>query len=360
MIGNTNATTIIGGGGTPSGYKVQWIDIDGTILKTEYVASGSAATPPTTTPAYDSTYLTFQGWNLPYSSITSPTNIGAMYHTPDYGSWGYSRVYAFIRVDATSGYDATFYFNLSSGGSNRQVIDWGDGSTTSSNSGGNLSFTHTYAAYGNYVVIVGTNNLETLKLGNGTSSTVFCGGATQTKRNQLYKLYVGKQVTAGYNYELYQCNRLETISLNPNWSNPSPSYWVQECKTLKNLNLPVNMGGLGINAVATTLGLEYINFGTNYAVMNNATALFQTPRITQYIIPANVTSMTGTDIFKDNFACKVFIFKPTTPPTILATTFSDLNKFAKIYVPNASVTTYQAATYWSAVSTQIYPMSQLS
>ena len=137
MIGRTNASQA-GGSVTPSGYKVQWIDVDGTILKTEYVASGSAATPPTATPNYDSTYLTFNSWNLPYSSITSPTNIGAMYTTPSYGSWGYSRTYAFLKINAASGYDTTIYLNTSAGGINRQLIDWGDGTTSSSITSMNL------------------------------------------------------------------------------------------------------------------------------------------------------------------------------------------------------------------------------
>ncbi|MGN0092010.1 MAG: hypothetical protein ACI35M_02950, partial [Alistipes sp.] len=45
--------------------------------------------------------------------------------------------------------------------------------------------------------------------------------------------------------------------------------------------------------------------------------------------------------------------KPTTPPTLGAMVFSWIAANATIYVPSASVDTYQAATNWSSYSSQI-------
>ena len=42
-----------------NGIKVEFVDIDGTVLKTEYVEPGTAATPPTTNPNFDPDCLEF-------------------------------------------------------------------------------------------------------------------------------------------------------------------------------------------------------------------------------------------------------------------------------------------------------------
>lgn len=64
-------------------YTVKFIDTDGTVLKTETVPFGGAATPPTDmekdpTQKY---YLTFAGWSAIYSNITSDMEIQAIYNT---------------------------------------------------------------------------------------------------------------------------------------------------------------------------------------------------------------------------------------------------------------------------------------
>ena len=50
----------------------------------------------------------------------------------------------------------------------------------------------------------------------------------------------------------------------------------------------------------------------------------------------------------------------TTPPTYYTEAFGQTNSSFKIYVPDASVTTYQAASGWSDFSAQIYPLSQFA
>lgn len=57
------------------GFKVRFIDYDGTILKTEYVESGPATAP--TIPEHQ--LLTFQSWNTDFSNITHDLDVGATY-----------------------------------------------------------------------------------------------------------------------------------------------------------------------------------------------------------------------------------------------------------------------------------------
>ena len=74
MIGKTNACIIIGGVTPPpptSGdYKVTYIDIDGTVLKEQWVDSGEDAHHQPN-PTYDGTRLVFNNWNQDATNITS-------------------------------------------------------------------------------------------------------------------------------------------------------------------------------------------------------------------------------------------------------------------------------------------------
>jgi hypothetical protein len=56
---------------------------------------------------------------------------------------------------------------------------------------------------------------------------------------------------------------------------------------------------------------------------------------------------------------EVIIFEPVTPPAVTANLFPSIKKFGKIYVPDASVAAYKAATNWVSYADYIYPVSDL-
>ena len=86
------------GGDEPvgSGFRVRFIDYDGTILKTEYVDSGNNATPPEL-PTHAN--LTFKEWGNPYTNVTRNIDTGAFYQTTP----GDDSIYLDIYLDSITG-----------------------------------------------------------------------------------------------------------------------------------------------------------------------------------------------------------------------------------------------------------------
>lgn len=75
------------------------------------------------------------------------------------------------------------------------------------------------------------------------------------------------------------------------------------------------------------------------------------------IIGANFISITGNITSSGIFE---YVFEGEVPPTMSNASFlNQLNKLAKIYVPDSAVNTYKTATNWTGIANYIYPMSQL-
>ena len=101
--------------GQPEGtHTVLFIDVDGTILKTQYVADGGTATPPAN-PSREK--CTFVKWLNAYSNITKDTEVFALYKSADGNSW--------YRVKANA--NDVMRLGVKNNTSNITTIDWGDG-----------------------------------------------------------------------------------------------------------------------------------------------------------------------------------------------------------------------------------------
>ena len=104
-------------GGQPEGtHTVQFIDVDGTILKSQYVADGGSATPPAN-PAREK--CQFVKWSDPYTNITRDTDVFALYKSSDGNSWYKVKANANDRINLTIRCDTD----------SPVIIDWGDGSS---------------------------------------------------------------------------------------------------------------------------------------------------------------------------------------------------------------------------------------
>lgn len=78
------------------------------------------------------------------------------------------------------------------------------------------------------------------------------------------------------------------------------------------------------------------------------------------ILPNTLTKISG----NDNFICTVLRWVKcpcTTPPTLNASNcFRNMPAATNIYVPDASLSTYQSAEIWSNISAQIKPLSDFT
>lgn len=475
MIGRTNASA---GSTTQKEHKLEWIDVDGTLLKTEYVNTGESGTPPSN-PSYDNTYLTFNNWNLTYTNIQHNMVIGATYTTVN------NRTYFKCTFNAITGLQPTFYLNkqLAAG---TLTVAWGDGETSSITAQGNATVTkpNAYVSAGDYVIqIYGANwqgNISTQLFGTGTYMqcirNAYFGSECYNLRSNVFP-YTSVGVISYYPSTLttmnfpYYCNNLIGLVIPSNYTTLNDA--IYGCHRMKYLSLPVSTTVTnfacytntsltsvilqdGISSIPTNFSLsnlfniEYIylpnnvttvqtvsyafklnklkwsitscsssnstqslyslnsislstftsfqsgqfqgslfdvtamptalgvgtttipaslfygcyNIKTAMVLPNNVTTIGNSAFYTCYNIPSiehpsTVTSI-GTSTYQNCYACLKYIFRSTTPPTLSSTNaFTGINPSAKIYVPDASLATYQAATNWSTYANYIYPISTL-
>lgn len=121
-------------GGQPEGtHAVQFIDVDGTILKTQFVANGGSATPPAN-PTREK--CQFVKWLNSYDNITKDTDVFALYRSSDGNSWYRVKANANDRMNLAIRCDTA----------SPVIIDWGDGSSdTATERNRYIGFRHDYA-----------------------------------------------------------------------------------------------------------------------------------------------------------------------------------------------------------------------
>lgn len=390
-------------------YLVRFFDIDGTILKQEYVNTGNSATAPSN-PNYDATYLVFSQWNQTFTNVQSDLEVGAIYDTID------GKSYLFVRITTTTGLQPTL--QLQKYTSDLMTIDWGDGSTSTSSVNGALSITKTsaYSSIGDYLITIqclgtyATSNSLGYLLGNNT-----------TYSRILLKMYMHQNF--GFNGSaLINHSSLKIISISKDTQLSNGTF--SGCKSIEHLNIPdgltilngpfTNMYSLKTISLPKSITSLYTPFGNCYKlekfitpnatltvgnfamsgcyalkkfVISNSNTTFYAgafyldygleepfipsslttienlafdscTSLKKLILPSTLTNIGSNGAFNNCTSILEYTFLSTTPPTMgAANAFGGINSACKIYVPDASVSAYQAATNWSTYANYIYPLS---
>lgn len=127
--------------------------------------------------------------------------------------------------------------------------------------------------------------------------------------------------------------------------------------SLRNIVLPITVNWLGSScfnncyAITELIIPEAVTYIEGYA--------FSGCRNLKSLRFSNNLTTIGNNAFADQPTVMEYVFLSTTPPTAGASIFNNLNKLTKIYVPDASVAAYKAATNWVTYANYIYPLSQL-
>jgi hypothetical protein len=361
-----------GGGETTTGdYLVRYIDYDGTILKSQWVDSGEDATPPSA-PSHDN--LTFQEWSNSSTNITQDKTIGATYITAD------GKTHFNIRTTVVGGKALVLYLNKSD--ASTLTVDWGDGtSSTFTNSGNFDTGTHTYPDYGDYTIKMWiSSGTGTYGFGHVSSSSTVVGGSVQNQRNMLISCFVGSNVTSIGNYAFYYCRSLSSITIpdgvtsigNDAFRGCSPlssitipdgvtsigNYAFYYCRSLSSITIPDGVTSIGSNAFYYCSPLSSITIPDGVTSIGNY-AFCNCYSLSSITIPDGVTSI-GSNAFYNCLSMSQYVFLSTTPPILVATNaFSSILSSTKIYVPDASVDAYKAATNWAIYGDYIYPISEM-
>ena len=277
-----------GGGEAVSRSDVNFYDYDGTLLYSFTTAevNDSGFTMPSN-PSH--TGLTAQGWNWTLAQLrtqltampTQAVDVGQMYITDD----GKTRLYCRFEEGRLHPY-------LGIGLNGTVVIDWGDGSATSTLTGTSLTNAqvadHVYASGGDYVItltvtsgsaqIYGNSSITFLLRKSGSSSSY----NSLVYSNSLVKVQLGTDIGIG-NYAFYNCYSLASIT-----------------------------------------------------------------------IPSGVTSI-GTNAFYNDYGLGEIHFKPTTPPKCAnSNAWTSLQTDCIIYVPTGSLSAYTSAANYPSSSTYTY------
>lgn len=211
--------------------------------------------------------------------------------------------------------------------------------------------------------------------------TWFKGNTTITSFNELIYFTGITSFTGGWQTSsFYGCTNLVELTLPPNCKN-LPTYFVQSCTKLKtiygleqvtsigqgatygcsslyieSLNLPYLAGTLRQYALTSPTIMRIDNLGNLESI--GGTTWEQnvfSSKTTFMRLPATLTSISAW-AFQNMAALKVVISDNTTPPTCTANIFS--NYTGTIYVPDASVDAYKAATGWATYASRIKGISE--
>ena len=183
---------------------------------------------------------------------------------------------------------------------------------------------------------------------------------------EITELTIPSDVTTIKNYAFYGCSSLTSVTI-PDSVTSFGTYAFSNCKNLSNVTIGNSIETIGKQAFYYCENLSNVTIGNSvetigaYAfyhcknlkeislpnsLKSICNSAFSNCGLTTITIPENVTTIEY-DAFR---FCKLeqVYCKPTTPPTAVASTgyWRAFDISAKIYVPEASLSSYMRAEYW--------------
>ena len=228
------------------GNRIRFIDYDGTVLKTMFIAEGESAEPPAP-PEHPG--MVFQGWNCEYNNISGHRDIGAIY-TTESGATEFD-----VRMEIPTGLTVTFYPYIESG---TLHIDWGNGSSDDITATGKQTVSFTYADYGTYTI--------KMKISDGGSWYIpdyFCQGS-----NGNYYLIAARiaGVRQMSNYAFQYKYGLRTITMDKTLQNMGEQIFY-ECRSLVAIVFPDSLTSIGRYSMQYCYGLSRIVFPDSITII---------------------------------------------------------------------------------------------
>lgn len=356
---NSNGEKVVGtasggGGQTTGDYFVKVIDYDGTVLLEKRGNNGDSFDLPSA-PSHEG--LVFQEWSAscPITDgkvVIDNNNImaGAVYTTAS-GQNEFD-----ITLTKVTGLAVTLNMD--------GTKDWGDGTS-------DTNTTHTYTAYGDYIIKCNGTNMSsgTGLFGQGSSSkNYYCTEArfaTVTSiayaLNYCYSLtnvIISNSVTSIGSGAFNDCCSLTNVII-PNGVTKIGSTAFFNCYSLTNVIIPNSVISIGDSAFYNCCSL------TNVIIPNSVTsiggAFYNCRSLTSIAIPSGVTSINSNAFYSCYSLTKYDFSQHTNVPTLSNTNaFTNINNIAKIIVPDSLYDEWIAASNWSTYADYIYKASEVA
>jgi hypothetical protein len=300
-------------------YLVRFFDIDGTILKEQYVNAGNSAVAPSN-PNYDSTYLVFSQWNQTFTNIQNDTDVGAVYDTID------GKTYLFLRVTTITGLQPAL--RLQKSNTALMTINWGDSSTNTSSASGDISITKTsaYSSVGNYIVSIECSG------GYGVNSAGYILGNNTTYAQSLTKAYLGLNFTLFPASGFRILTSMKIISLSKNSGNIG-FFCFQNSGALISIIIPSSVTAISQNAFVECRSLYTAVLNKSMTILDSV--VFQScSSLVNIVIPNTITTIGGTF---NNCLSLVKINIPNSV-TSMSQAFTNCPSLLEVRIPNTVTT----------------------
>ena len=167
----------------------------------------------------------------------------------------------------------------------------------------------------------------------------------------LASITIPSNVTSIVNNALYNCYSLASITIPSSVTSISNSAF-SGCYSLTSITIPSSVTSIGSYMVSSCYSLASITIPSSVTSIGSYTFAY-CHSLASITIPSSVTSI-DTYAFTNCYGVAEYHLLPTTPPTLSnANAFSSILSDCKIYVPSASLATYQSATNWSAYASKM-------
>lgn len=380
---------------------VNFYDYDGTCVYSYTAAEFANLTEFPANPTHEG--LTAKGWNWSFENAKAYVadcgilDLGQDYETAD----GETKVHIQVRGLRR---DPRIGFGLNG----TAVIDWGDGSDTTTVTGTNLNTLkqsyHKYQNEGDYTVSIKVTSGKISIRGETSrgSHLVCCSVSSIATKGPLYQNML-VAVEIGENCEIAAaafayCERLQTVVL-PRTITTLPESFCAGCGILPTIIIPKSVTSIGNSMFYNHYSLKKVVFpdtittstasssafyncrsisrvtlppgiATYPKLFTNCYSLRQAPiptgitgiesntfsgpvSLTDIVIPSTVTTI-GTNVFAQNAALKRLRFLPQVPPTISSETWQYVPTDCIVEVPYGSLAAYLTATNYPSTSTYTY------
>lgn len=320
-------------GGQPEGtHTVQFIDVDGTILKSQYVADGGSATPPAN-PTREK--CQFVKWSDPYTNITRDTDVFALYRSSDGNSWYKVKANANDRMNLTIRRDTD----------SPVIIDWGDGSSdTITERNRYIDLRHDYAeGFDGWVKVSSEGNY---RLGSIEADGNPC----------VIEVVVGDKV-ASIGPVARQMFNLRSIVI-PDTVKECEGNLFYNCLSLLSLALPDGIKKFSMNKALFMTDLRYVRLPETLTEMP-ANMLGYSYSLQSVVIPEGVTSI-GNNAFQGCASLQRIVI-PESVTNIGVSAFRDCTSLQSVVIPE-SVTSIGDFAFQGCVNLQriVIPTSVIS